>query len=61
MGTFSIFRSKTFWGAVMLAASVVLKAAATDGISAAVLVEALGIILGAVGIRSAIAKNGANQ
>jgi hypothetical protein len=53
--TFTWYKSKTFWGAVALAAGVVLGA---EKITAQVVVEAIGILLGGLGLRHAIAKGG---
>ena len=54
-----LLRSKTFWGALLAAASIVL--AAYPAITAEVLMQAVGILLGGIGIRAAIAKNGNGQ
>lgn len=53
---FSIFRSKTFWGAVVIAAAKVIQ-----DHSPASIVEAIGIVTAAAGARQAIAKNGNGQ
>ncbi len=49
----SIFKTKTFWGAVVLAAGQLLADHSPSGI-----VQAIGTIVAAAGVRSAIAKNG---
>lgn len=53
MKPIDILKSKTFWGALLYALSIVLQA---DVISSAVVLEAIGIILGGAGLRSAIAQ-----
>lgn len=53
------WKSRTFWGALIYSAVRVGTAGASD--RAPAILEAVGIVLGAVGLRGAIAKNGAGQ
>lgn len=54
------FKSKTFWGALVTAAAPVIAAPnASDRVTA--IAQGLGIVLAAVGIRSAVSKNGAGE
>lgn len=56
----SFWRTRTFWGALITAgARVVL--APTNADKAGAVAEGVGIVLGAVGVRSAIAKNGTGK
>lgn len=54
-----LFKSKTFWGAVLTAASIIV--AAYPNLTGEVILQAVGILLGGIGIRAAIAKNGSGQ
>lgn len=50
------FKSKTFWGAVVIAAARVVSDHSPQSIA-----EAVGIVMAAYGARDAIAKNGTGQ
>jgi hypothetical protein len=52
----NIFKSKTFWGAVLMAAAKVYSDPTPVSIA-----EALGGVIAAAGARQAIAKNGAGK
>jgi len=54
--SFNPFLSKTFWGAVALAAAAILTAYGTDaGITREVIAQAIGILLAGIGLRDAVA------
>lgn len=53
----AFWKSRTFWGALLAAAVPVATASTTaDRVNAGV--QAVGVVLAAVGVRGAIAKNG---
>jgi hypothetical protein len=56
MRTYSLWKSRTFWGAVLIAIARVL-----NDPTPLTAVEALGIIVAAAGARGAVAKNGAGR
>lgn len=56
----SFWKSRTFWGAVLTAVVPVL-AAPTAGTRITAAAQGVGIVLAAVGVRGAIAKNGTGQ
>lgn len=51
MLSFSLLKSKTFWGAIAAAAGLLLNAAVID---TTVILQAIGIVVGAIGLRDAI-------
>lgn len=54
------WKSRTFWGAV-LTATVPVLTAPTNGTRITAAVQGAGIVLAAIGVRGAIAKNGTGQ
>lgn len=53
------WQTRTFWGAVILAAGRIVFSPADQ--RPAAITEGIGVILGAVGLRGAVAKNGNGQ
>jgi hypothetical protein len=62
MNTFSIWKSKTFWGTVAIGVVHILEAGGVipHGVASAT-GEAIGGAVAAAGVRGAIAKNGAGK
>jgi hypothetical protein len=55
---FNLLTSKTFWGALVTAGGLLVAADWSHGLPFAAIAQAVGVVVAAIGVRSAIAANG---